>query len=296
MQKTITLILITISLCSGVIILPPNSNQNGQDVGIIFLQGAQIEAKNYMKIHQELQNKFSGKLWIALPEFLLSTPQPLEINSKISEAFDHLKTAGLSLTKDTPFFFVGHSLGGIMIQDYLFNENNQNNLPVKFAGLILEGSYVARKHLEQAKQSNIPSILTIGGDLDGLNRITRMAESYYFENENKNINTPFKRITLIVTGINHYQFSTEGNPPYTVRTNDIKAEKTDSEAINEITSILSSFMSITIQQETQQDTELIQKYQKITAGLLDPIIDALQLEGSYYLVNFSPQNFYNIFC
>ena len=85
MQKTITLILITISLCSGVIILPPHSNENGQDVGIIFLQGAQIEAKNYMKIHQELQNKFSGNLWIALPEFLLSTPQPLEINSKISE-------------------------------------------------------------------------------------------------------------------------------------------------------------------------------------------------------------------
>lgn len=53
--------------------------------------------------------------------------------------------------KKPPFFFVGHSLGGVIIQDYLYNESNLNKLPVKMAGLILEGSYVNRKNYELSK-------------------------------------------------------------------------------------------------------------------------------------------------
>ena len=53
-------------------------------------------------------------------------------------------------------------------------------------------------------------VLTIGAELDGLARITRLAESYYFDNL---ITTKDGSNTIIIPGMNHYQFCGEGNPP-----------------------------------------------------------------------------------
>lgn len=150
---------------------------------MIFIQGTQIEAKNYQKYFEALQSKFTAnKLWVAMVEFPFNVPQPLMIKSRINDGFKQLKDAGFNYKKETPFFFIGHSLGGVMVQDYVLNKDNQEDMPAKFAGLVLEGATILRKNYELVKDSNlISSILTIGGELDGLNRISRMSESVYFD-------------------------------------------------------------------------------------------------------------------
>ena len=272
-----------ISFCTCTIIITPENPKNpGIDAGVIFIQGAEIDAKHYMLFCKELQAKFNGKLWFALAEFPLSTPEPILIGKIIDDSFVSLAKAGLKVNKDTPFFFVGHSLGGVMVQDYLFGK--LSSLSIKIAGLILEGSYIERKHLDQVQSDTlIPPILALGGSSDGVNRISRMAISRYFDMKNDQNRFLFKRLTLVVDGMNHYQFAGEGNPPKLVRDNDLKPLIDDQSARDQITAIVSSFMSLALNSGTDADKSLIGKYFDSSSRLLDPIIDALEMEGSYHL-------------
>jgi hypothetical protein len=208
---SISFILAFISLASSTIIIPPSDPKaQGIDVGIIFIQGAEIDAKYYTAFSKKLQATFNGKIWLALAEFPLSTPEPVLIGKIVDDSFAGLAKAGLKVNSDTPFFFVGHSLGGVMLQDFLFKQTK--SLPVKVSGIILEGSYIERKHFDQVTRdaSSMPPILALGGGLDGVNRIARMAESRFFDSKNADNRALFKRLTLLVDGMNHYQFAGEG--------------------------------------------------------------------------------------
>jgi hypothetical protein len=275
-----------IVICSSQLVLKPN---NGNDIsivneaGLIIIQGAGIDSANYKQFATDLQSKFSGKLWVSVPQFILSTPQPLQISQKIYEGIDSLTKAGLNINKDMPFFFVGHSLGGIMLQDFILDQKNVDKLPVKVAGLILEGSYITRSNRDKLSNANIPNILTIGGELDGVNRITRMVEAYYFDKQNPRFSN-FEIMTLIVKGVNHYQFAGEdgSQPPSLVKQHDIQAEISDSEARDKLTSLLNSFIRMTTQQSDGNDKSLIQSQLDYTAELLNPLIEGFLLEGNYH--------------
>ncbi len=109
-----------------------SAQQNeGLEAGFILIQGAQIDSVNYKQFTTELQSKFPGKLWVGVAQFPLSTPEPLLISQQIDSALDSLKKSGCSLNKNMSFFFAGHSLGGIILQDYIFDPKNRQKLPVK---------------------------------------------------------------------------------------------------------------------------------------------------------------------
>ena len=111
---------------------------------------------------------------------------------------------------------------------------------------------------------SVPNILTIGGELDGNNRITRMAESYFFDMQNQR-SSNLEILTLIVKGMNHYQFAGEGQPPSPVKQNDITPEITDAEARDQVTSILTSFMKISMSAADENDKTLIQNQLNVTS-------------------------------
>jgi len=189
-------------LTSSTIVLKPTSlpTSTVQDVAVIFVPGASIESKFYTKFFQTLQKKYPG-LWIAMTEYVFSTPNPIQIDNEFNKAFDQLKESGLNYTKETPFFFIGHSLGGVFLQDYVFGKVSQNTMPVMVAGMVLEGSYIVRKNYNLAKNATVPALLTISGELDGLNRISRMAESAYFDT--KDGNSDVLRMSYVISGKNH---------------------------------------------------------------------------------------------
>ena len=151
--KTLVLVVVFIGRTSCSIILKPN-NTDGFKSGYIFVQGAAIPAQNYMKYALDLQNKFNGSLWVALAEFPLDIPEPLLIHSVMNSIFNDFQKHGFSFDKSTPFYFGAHSLGGIILQDYLFDVYNK--LPCKFDAMILEGSFITRKNLDKNANPKFP--------------------------------------------------------------------------------------------------------------------------------------------
>ena len=199
-----------IALTSCNIIIKPNKTDSFAS-GYIFVQGDSIPAKNYIPYALDLQSKFNGSLWVALAEFPLDTPEPLLIKIIMDSIFKELNKEGFNYTESTPFYFGGHSLGGIILQDYLFEHFKK--LPFKFDAVILEGSFIVRKNLDKSSNPKFPPVLTLGAELDGLARVTRMAESYYF---NDLMTVKDHTYTIVIPGMNHYQFCGEGNPPSNV--------------------------------------------------------------------------------
>ncbi len=197
--STFFLLLNVFALSSSTIVLKPTTlaASTGQDVALILVPGASIESKFYTKFFQTLQTKYPG-LWVAMTEFTFSTPNPIQINDQINKALEQLKNSGLNYTKETPLFFVGHSLGGVFLQDYVLSKVNQDALPVRVAGLVLEGSYIVRKNYDLVKNAAVPALLTISGELDGLNRISRVAETVYFDA--KDANRDVQRMTYVIPG------------------------------------------------------------------------------------------------
>ena len=158
---------ISVGLCT--LIFPPAST-NGTEIGLVLIPGDSIDAHSYANFAQTLQKTLDSqtRAWIAIAQ-----------DTDMDLVFADLKSSGANMDQQTPFFFIGHSSGGSFLQDYLIPKL----LPVKLAGLILEGSYIKRANNMVA--SCLVNILTIGAELDGLVRITRIAESYYFDSINK---------------------------------------------------------------------------------------------------------------
>jgi hypothetical protein len=274
---TFLVALLGVSLANANIILKPTKT-GGVEAGYIFVQGASIPAKNYNKYARQLQDKFNGSLWVVLTEFVLDTPEPLQIGSVMSSAFDSLKSAGFKYNQQTPFFFGGHSLGGIMVQNYVFG--SASGFPFTMRGLILEGSFISRSNIDKLRKSSW-SVLTLGAELDGLARLTRIAESYHM------LNMP-NSLVLALPGMNHYQFSGEGNPPSNVVKNDIKPEVTNEQARDAITDATAAFMHTIL--GSAESMQSLQKYKTFTNDILQPLVDALNQEGFYHFIPPCSQN------
>ena len=119
------------------------------------------------------------------------------------------------MNKDAPLFSAGHSLGGIIVQGY-----TKSN-PEKFKGQILMGSFLNRGQVEGKAGDKCPypvPTLTIGGEVDGLARISRIAEAAVAV---KMFSNKDEFPVVILEGVSHMQFAS-GDPPSNVKNNDLK--------------------------------------------------------------------------
>ena len=62
--------------------------------------------------------------------------------------------------------------------------------------------------------------LTVGGELDGLTRVTRIMEAYYHQVYG---GSDYKTVVVLVEGMTHMQFAS-GDPPLLVKERDLKPE------------------------------------------------------------------------
>ena len=85
--------------------------------------------------------------------------------------------------------------------------------------------------------------LTIGGELDGLCRVTRIAEGYQHQVDfAPDFTTAVKTFPVVVNlGQSHWQFAS-GTPPLLVKERDLKPEITDAQARAEIAKSTTAFM------------------------------------------------------
>jgi len=244
----------------------------GQKTIAIIFQNKEINSQRYVSFAKSLQTKLEQtNLWVAIAQFPNNTPKTEDSLQIFNQILVDLKNAGFSnQTIDTPCYLIGHGLGGAVLQDLLFE--NQN-LSVNVSGLILEASFIQRKYYNIMSTNTLP-IIAIGAELDGLVRISRFSESYFFDSK-------FTQ-TFIINGMNHYQFTgDESDPPKFIKQNDFKSEITTSNATDQTTSIISAFMRKSLGLISDEST--IKKYTLTTNELLKPLIDAFELEGIWNL-------------
>lgn len=153
------------------IVLKPPSGKTGVDKVLIFINGALVANSDYVDVVKAVQAASDFKLWAALPSFVLNTPNPGEIGSKIKGGIDAIQKAGFPRTikDDADVVIGGHSLGGIFSQVAVVKGG--------YAGLVLYGSYLSSVNGYAVNKYPKPT-LTLAGEMDGLTRITRIAQSW----------------------------------------------------------------------------------------------------------------------
>eukprot|EP00128_Syssomonas_multiformis_P017854 Colp12_sorted_trinity150504_noHs@7144 len=259
------------SVCSAsdTFIVKPRAEANGADVALIYIQGAQIPGSGYASFFNTLQKSTDLKLWIGFPGFTADVAEPLQINSVVTKALQMLKDGGFP--ENAPIFFSGHSLGSVMVQDYIAG----GKAPYA-AGVILAGGYIQRKYLWPTLNFPIPS-LTVGGEMDGLSRITRLAEAYYQQVVKRDLK---EHPVVVLPGVSHFQFAGDGSAPFLVRQRDLQPEVDQVTAWNNIAAVYVDFIASRLQ--LPNGGSVIKQAMAKTADLVGPIIAAYEYEGGRY--------------
>ena len=68
-------------------IMPPPASATGEDVAIVWIHGANCQNSAYETFASEIQSQGAAsnqKIWVGLPEFILSTPEPILIDHYVT--------------------------------------------------------------------------------------------------------------------------------------------------------------------------------------------------------------------
>jgi len=279
-----------------VLIAPPmsiSSDALAKKMCLIFIPGAGITPEAYIPLMEKIQyslgeNEVEGKnekiaLWVGIPHMPFNTAA-IGLKAAVQRISD-----ALLLEQDFPqdghlTMYSGHSLGGAMIPGLV---NTTADLPIGFdnpIGMVLMGAFLTRSFKSVAIPDVGPGqysfdtcpVLTIGGELDGLCRITRIAEAHHTQIDmaiDPIHNKKYFPVTVI-EGMSHMQFAS-GEPPILVQDRDLKPEISDDDAHQLITNDFVAFVNSIL----FDNNLLLQQRQDSSANLFKPIISALQLEG-----------------
>ena len=268
MIRAILLLILALSTfsCTKVVLAPPTISSN--TVALLFIQGASLTPDQYVPLLTQLQKLSSSSIWVGVSDFTLNMPDPLTINSMLSDLLDEMK--GKGMPNPTKTIYAGHSLGGIILQSHLKD--------IQVDGVILLGSFMNRSVRSinadgTSKIGFLSRTLTIGNELDGQCRITRIAEQFYHSVLNIEPSSVGKFPVVVVKGASHMQFAS-GEPPIFVKLNDLKPEITEDEAHSQIATIMANFID--------QKEDALTKNVNDAYEFLNPLIEAMKLEGSYH--------------
>merc|ERR1740117_514871 len=162
-----------------------------------------------------------------------------------------------------------------MLQDYVLSCKD-------CAAQVLMGAGLLRKYRDGSGKMEFPvPTATIDGDLDGLMRVTRQAENYYFSAlHGPEESTRFP--VVVHPGINHMQFAS-GTPPKLVKANDLKPEVSAAQAHATIARTVSCFLNVHLPGidplVVAKSAEVLADEGSATGTIVAPIIAALRLEG-----------------
>jgi len=153
------------------IILTPSDAKTGAPKVLVINNGAFVSNEEYVGLATAIQDAAPMPLWIALPSYAGNVPDPITIGFKIKNALKAITAAGYEgeIDPSTDVVIGGHSLGGIFSQMAVSKSG--------YAGLMLFGSYLSSSSDNTVDNYPFP-VLTLAGEIDGLTRITRVAQSW----------------------------------------------------------------------------------------------------------------------
>jgi len=155
--------------------------------------------------------------------------------------------------------------------------------------LVLYGATVLRKYRET--DFGVP-VLTLDGDLDGLLRATRQAEAYYHQVlrpsqqrlQRQSSSPASSQPVILLEGLNHWSISS-GPVPSNVKKHDLPAEVGEEQGHQVLATALTEFIVSLWGRGTDQQEAAKSVVARLAATqtFVQPIIDALALEGSSHL-------------
>lgn len=275
-----------VSLPARDIVLKPVSSA-GVEVCVVMIQGADITPEQYIPLMKEIQSVSKDELsvWVGIPEFL--SDMAFELDRGVNRVLDKMKSEGM--TTDT-VFMAGHSLGGAMVQ--LWTADNAANVTAQ----VLMGSFLTHAWKEDYVFKYPVPTLTIGGELDGLARVTRIAEAFYTQMLdpaapvlfNPSLSTGNDLLNAfpvtVIEGVTHMQFAS-GTPPDLVYKMDLVPEKSYAVAHRAIADDFVNFMTMHMFPDNTDVQTRLQRRLVETHSFAAPILDSLHLEGYH---NFRP--------
>ncbi|MEM8612276.1 MAG: hypothetical protein AAGF93_09690 [Cyanobacteria bacterium P01_H01_bin.105] len=261
------------------IILKPT--HTGTVVSLIFVQGEGIPIERYRQIAAAIQSAAPDlAIWVGIPQFIGDSPIPRETGLAINNALQQMKKEGMPETDNC--FFIAHSVGGIALQKYL------KAFPENVKGQVLMGSFLGKWNLSKldSKGQTIVdypvSTLTIGGTLDGLARITRIAAAFWYQQINSSHLTDKQKFPVVtIDGASHMQFAS-GKPTNFVADFDLKPGDgvEDADVHHQVGKLVYGFMCKRLSHcQSEASLRFLSDEQTKTHQAVTPIIDALALEG-----------------
>lgn len=278
-QVSVLFTVIASALAWDDVILPPPAGKTGPSAVVYFGQGAEIKTSQYSSILADLQESVDFPLWIGVPQCPANVAA---IPGGLKKGIERVEKAMIEqgMTDSADFtFYGGHSLGGAMMPDVV-----ADNFSESASGMFLLGSFITRKYKTGVTAEGRPQVeypvptLTVGGELDGLCRISRITEALYTQitfSEDPKAATDFMPVT-VVEGMNHMQFAS-GEAPSFVANNDIKSDIEEADAHKLVVADISNFMKAIVGSSDALKT--IQSRVAESTKFVQPITDALLMEG-----------------
>lgn len=292
-----------IPLNSNTLVLAPKSSRSSEEgeAAIVFLPGCLVKPNQYRSLATSTQDASEQALWFIVPDIPLGVPNPLTVNHSIRNAVECLRKMGFSGEK---IFVGGHSLGAAFLLEQL---DQDSQLRDSVSGVIHFGSFPSR--IQHNSWTSDPKLLlptlTVVGDQDGLVRTSRIAEALHYlrtttmtahaksasTGEEQSLLAQLHHPVVLVKGMNHFQVL-DGEPHFMKKLCDLEAEISDSRAHSEVADTMAAFVALHstggVVDETSSCTSslltarLLSKVKR-TATYLAPMLEALSLEGNYFL-------------
>ena len=270
------------------VILTPDSEFENNSA-LLLAPGFGIGADAYEPLGKLLQENFANNglgLYFGVPH-MKGNITTIGLKKALSRVSTELEENGLPQEHST--FFAGHSVGGALLPYIL---KDLSNLPEGFNkpdGMILLASFLVRAFRSESipdigpGQYSFPNcpVLSIGGELDGLARISRFAEAYYNQIEqNTDPNEAKKQLPItMVEGMTHMQFAS-GPIPREVMKRDLLPEISYDDAhfmvANDMTNFAIAVLNLNNWDKLNERIEFSKK-------LLSPMIEAMKIEGYHQL-------------
>ena len=244
--------------------------RTGSEAALVLIQDLQILPEQYLPLARAVQNASNLTLWVGIPQFSLNAPTEFDISRGVERILGSLKEAGFN----GKVAFAGHSLGGASLQRYLADN------PSLSRAQVLLGSFLLREY--RTSPYPVPT-LTVGGEMDGVCRVTRIMESYYHSVIHAVNYTVAVRDfpVVVVEGMSNMQFASGAVPPLT-KDLDLQPEISYDDAHKNVGTLVSAFLNIHIGVDTEHSLTVLSSAVNRTGSFLQPLVGAFVQEGYHY--------------
>ncbi|XP_069132039.1 uncharacterized protein [Argopecten irradians] len=232
-------------------------------VVIVILPETGVENTLYRQFGETIQKRSPYRTWSVIADLHGKAARLEDIPAIVWSVRDRLREEGFTADQ-YDLFLAGHGTSGLPVQLYA------SIYPAEVDGILLFNSY-----LRQGQIITFPvPILTISGDLDGVTRITQIADMLIdniSEDENEDDSLLQMSPIIVIEGVNHGSILTGELPEY-FKTADVNSDLPIDRAIDKISDITRTFLVKTVDNDSGSKLSLLKESRK-TLTLLQPIME-----------------------